>query len=311
MSWSPLYSDWVIDTGANGEKTLSVDVSDYLGNSVAGLSAPFTPFDVVFYYDTEAPVITFDTGDPADPFNCLYSTIHETGHALYEQGLDPELAWQPAGDSVSMGVHESQSRLCENQIGRSAAYAEFLFPRMRSAFGDFGVEGPRDLDRVVNRVAPGHIRTEADEVHYNLHIMLRFDLERALVSGDLSVGDLEAAWNDRFEADFGIAVDRPSHGMLQDVHWSVGLFGYFPTYALGNVYAGCLWAAIRAALGDVDAMIRSGDVAPIVGWLREHVHRKGSILMPRDLIAEASGATPDERPLLHYLEGKFADLYDL
>ena len=249
--------------------------------------------------------------DRADPFNCLYSTIHETGHALYEQGLDPALAWQPAGDSVSMGVHESQSRLCENQIGRSEPYAEFLLPRMRAVFGEFGVEDPRALYRSINRVAPGYIRTEADEVHYNLHIMLRFDLERALVSGDLAVADLEAAWNDRFEADFGAAVDRPSHGMLQDVHWSVGLFGYFPTYALGNVYAGCLWAAIRDAVGDVDGMIRSGDASPIVGWLREHVHRPGSILVPRDLIARAAGAPPGEKPLLHYLEEKFADLYDL
>ena len=249
--------------------------------------------------------------DRADPFNCLYSTIHETGHALYEQGLDPALEWQPAGNSVSMGVHESQSRLCENQIGRSAAYAEFLFPQMRDAFGDFGLAGPRDLYRAVNRVHSGFIRTEADEVHYNLHIMLRFDLERALISGDLDVADLEAAWNDRFRADFGVVVDRASNGILQDVHWSGGLFGYFPTYALGNVYAGCLWAAIRRDLGDTDAMVRAGDVTPIIDWLRRHIHRQGSIMMPRDLIATATGGPPDEQPLMAYLEAKFADLYDL
>ena len=249
--------------------------------------------------------------DAGDPFNCLYSTIHETGHALYEQGLDPDLAWQPAGNSVSMGVHESQSRLCENQIGRSAAYADYLFPQMCEAFGDFGLDGPFALYRAVNRMVPGHIRTEADEVHYNLHIMLRFDLERALITGDLTVGDLETAWNDRFAADFGVAVDRPSDGLLQDVHWSVGLFGYFPTYTLGNVYAGCLWAAIRAALGDVEAMIRAGELGPIIDWLRVRVHRRGAILMPRELIAEATGADPSEAPLLAYLEAKFGELYAL
>lgn len=249
--------------------------------------------------------------DAADPFNCLYSTVHETGHALYEQGLDPDLAWQPAGNSVSMGVHESQSRLCENQIGRSAGYAEYLYPLMRDRFGEFGLAGPQDLYRAANRVAPGFIRTEADEVHYNLHIMMRFDLERALVAGDLPVADLEAAWNDRFAADFGTAVDRPSNGLLQDVHWSVGLIGYFPTYTLGNIYAGCLWAAIRASLGGLDAMIRAGDVTPIIDWLRTKIHRRGSILMPRELIEEATGAEPTEAPLLAYLQDKFGQLYGL
>ncbi len=249
--------------------------------------------------------------DQADPFNCLYSTIHETGHALYEQGLDPALEWQPAGGSVSMGVHESQSRLCENQIGRSAAYAEYLFPQMQATFGDFGLAGPQDLYQATNRVHSGFIRTEADEVHYNLHIMLRFDLERALISGDLAAADIEGAWNDRFLADFGTPVDRPSNGVLQDVHWSAGLIGYFPTYALGNVYAGCLWAAIRRTLGDLDVMIRSGEVAPIINWLRQNIHQRGSILMPRDLIAEATGAAPTEEPLLAYLESKFSGLYAL
>ena len=249
--------------------------------------------------------------DVADPFNCLYSTIHETGHALYEQGLDRALEWQPAGDSVSMGIHESQSRLCENQIGRSAAYADFLFPQMRAAFGEFRLTGPEPLYRLVNRVHTGFIRTEADEIHYNLHIMLRFDLERALLSGDLAVADLEAAWNDRFLADFGVAVDKPSDGLLQDVHWSAGLIGYFPTYALGNVYAACLWARLTDELVDVDRMIRSGEVAPIVDWLRRKIHRRGSILMPRDLIEEATGSMPSERPLLEYLNEKFGTLYRL
>jgi carboxypeptidase Taq len=145
-----------------------------------------------------------------------------------------------------MGVHESQSRSYENQLGRSRAFTGWLFGRMREVFGEFGIADAEGFYQAVNRVHPGYIRTEADEVHYNLHVMMRFDLERALIKGDLQVEDLEAAWNDRFRADFGVAVDRPSNGMLQDVHWSCGLFGYFPTYTLGNVYAGCLVKALRA-----------------------------------------------------------------
>ncbi|MEM7189697.1 MAG: carboxypeptidase M32 [Pseudomonadota bacterium] len=249
--------------------------------------------------------------DEADPFNCLYSTIHETGHALYEQGLDPDLEWQPAGGSVSMGVHESQSRLCENQIGRSAAYADYLFPKMQASFVDIGITNAHDLYHAVNRVQPGFIRTEADEIHYNLHIMMRFDLERALISGDLTVADLPAAWNERFAADFGQQVTDPALGVLQDVHWSAGLIGYFPTYTLGNLYAAELWAAINDELGDTDTLIRAGDLSPIVDWLRRNIHRRGSILMPTDLIEQAIGHAPSEGALLYYLNEKFGALYSV
>ena len=246
--------------------------------------------------------------DEADPFNCLYSTIHETGHALYEQGLDPELAGQAAGDHASMGVHESQSRLAENQIGRSRAFMEVLFPRMRAAFGDFGVNDPEGLYRAVNQVRPGFIRTEADEIHYNLHIMLRFELERALIGDDLQVADLEAAWNERFEADFGVPVTDAADGVLQDVHWSAGLFGYFPTYSLGNVYAAELFAAMQGALPDANTLISEGNLAPLIAWLRQHVHARGRLDTPKQIIAEAVGHAPTEAPLLAYLEEKFSTL---
>jgi carboxypeptidase Taq len=178
--------------------------------------------------------------NPRDPFNCFYSTIHEVGHAAYEQSIDRAFLLTPIGRGCSMGVHESQSRIYENQLGRSRAFTSFLYNRMIATFDDFGVPDAGTFYRIVNRVQPGYIRTEADEVHYNLHILMRFDLERALIEGLLEVDDLPEAWNARFEADFGVAVDKPSHGVLQDVHWSAGLFGYFPTYTLGNVYAGCL-----------------------------------------------------------------------
>ncbi|MBY0352346.1 carboxypeptidase M32 [Tabrizicola sp.] len=244
-----------------------------------------------------------------DPFNCFYSTIHEVGHAAYEQGIDPAYALTPIGQGVSMGVHESQSRSYENQLGLSRAFTGWLFARMREIFGDFGIADADGFYRAVNRVHAGFIRTEADEVHYNLHIMMRFDLERALIRDELEVSDLEAAWNDRFRADFGVAVDKPSNGMLQDVHWSCGLFGYFPTYTLGNVYAGCLVTAMRAAVPGLDGMMAQGDVSAATAWLCDRLQRHGGLYEPRDLVRRACGFEPSEGPLLDYLEAKFGEIY--
>ncbi|MEM9104094.1 MAG: carboxypeptidase M32 [Pseudomonadota bacterium] len=247
--------------------------------------------------------------DEADPFNCLYSTVHETGHALYNQGITD--AFLPAADYCSMGVHESQSRFWENQIGRSRPFADFLYPAMEGAFGELSLAGPDALFAAVNRVHSGFIRTEADEVHYNLHILLRFELERDLISGALEVDDLEAEWNARFERDFGAAVQDPSLGVLQDVHWSVGLFGYFPTYSLGNIYSACLDKAMQADLPDRDAMVRAAETQPILDWLRERIHVKGRLMPAPELIESATGEKPTAEPLIAYLEDKFGDLYDL
>ncbi|MCG7518143.1 carboxypeptidase M32 [Ruegeria sp. Ofav3-42] len=246
-----------------------------------------------------------------DPFNCFYSTIHEVGHAAYEQGIDPDYALTPLGQGVSMGVHESQSRIYENQLGRSRAFTGWLFGQMKDAFGDLGIADEDAFYATVNGVHNGYVRTEADEVQYNLHIMLRFDLERALMAGDLQVADLEAAWNERFKADFGYAIDKPSNGCLQDVHWSVGLFGYFPTYSLGNVYAGCLHQALRNAVPELDGQLAEGDTSGATGWLREKVQQFGGLYAPRDVIERASGMEPGPEPLLEYLESKFGDLYRL
>ncbi len=249
--------------------------------------------------------------NPADPFNCFYSTIHEVGHACYEQNINADYLLIPLGGGVSMGVHESQSRIYENQIGRSRAFTGWLYGRMRDSFGDFGIADEDAFYACVNAVNAGFIRTEADEVQYNLHVLMRFDLERALVAGDLAVADLEAAWNDRFKADFGYAVDKPSNGVLQDVHWSEGLMGYFPTYSLGNVYAGCLHAALRKDVPDLDAYLARGDTSAATTWLRENVQTHGGLFEPRDLIERASGAEPSEAPLMAYLNAKFSDIYRL
>ena len=245
-----------------------------------------------------------------DPFNCFYSTVHEVGHAAYEQNIDAQHLLTPIGRGGSMGVHESQSRIYENQLGRSRAFTGWLFERMRGVFGEFGVRDAESFYAAVNRVTPGYIRTEADEVQYNLHVLLRFDLERAMVAGDLEVTDLPDAWNERFESDFGVPVDKPSNGCLQDVHWSVGLFGYFPTYTLGNVYAGCLHSAMRTDLPELDEALASGDTSPATDWLKRKVQRSGGLHEPRETIRRAAGEVSEE-PLLEYLEAKFGALYDL
>ena len=246
-----------------------------------------------------------------DPFNCFYSTIHEVGHACYEQNIDRAHLLTPLGRGVSMGVHESQSRIYENQLGRSHAFTSWLFEQMKDSFGDIGVNSADEFYGAVNTVHNGYIRTEADEVQYNLHIMLRFDLERALMTGDLQVADLEAAWNDRFKADFGYEVDKPSNGCLQDVHWSVGLFGYFPTYALGNVYAGCLYQALRKDVQNLDIQLAVGETSGATNWLQQNLQQFGGLRSPRETIAQAAGIEPSHEPLLDYLEAKFSRIYDL
>ena len=249
--------------------------------------------------------------NPEDPFNCFYSTIHEVGHGCYEQNVDPKYLLTSIGQGASMGVHESQSRIYENQLGRSRAFSEFLFGHMKQSFGDFGIKTPNDFYKAVNSVGNGFIRTEADEVQYNLHVLLRFDLERALVSGDLQVKDLEAAWNDRFYSDFGYQVESASQGCLQDVHWSVGLFGYFPTYSLGNVYAGCLYETLRENCPTLDNDLRVGNLAPATDWLRNSLQCHGALKLPRKTISDACAFEPSEQPLLAYLQKKFSDIYDL
>ena len=244
-----------------------------------------------------------------DPMNCFYSTIHETGHACYEQNINPDYAFTAYGKGTSLAIHESQSRIYENQLGRSRGFTAYLFRRMLQIFGDFGVKDEESFYRLVNRVSQGYIRTEADELQYNLHVMLRFDLERALISGDLMTDDLETAWNDRFMADFGYAVDRPSNGVLQDVHWSEGIFGYFPTYTIGNVYAGCLFETLENEVPNLQNDLAEGNVSVATDWLKKSVHQHGSAYQAKELMTIACGAEPTVKPLISYITAKFSDIY--
>ena len=249
--------------------------------------------------------------DTQNPFDCLYSTIHEVGHAIYEQNINKDFAFTPLGHGVSMGVHESQSRIFENQLGRSRAFTGWLYKTLKDEFGDFGVANEEVFYAISNQVSRGYIRTEADEVQYNLHIMLRFELEQELIGDNLPVADLEVAWNDRFEKDFGTPVDRASNGVLQDVHWSLGCFGYFPTYSLGNVYAGCLFEALQKDIPRLDNQLSQGDLRGAREWLEKKIQQFGSLHKPKDLILSATGQHPSEKPLITYLKEKFTDLYKL
>jgi carboxypeptidase Taq len=243
----------------------------------------------------------------------LSSAMHEAGHALYEQGLPKDRFWgQPLAETTSLAIHESQSRLWENQVGRSRAFWEWALPVAREVFGgSLDALSPDGVYGAVNVVEPGLIRVESDEATYNLHIMLRFDLERALLSGDLPVADLPGAWNERIRADLGIDVPDDRRGCLQDVHWSMGAIGYFPTYSLGNLYAAQLWDAAREQLGELDASIRSGDFRPLLEWLRSNVHRHGRRFPARELGERITGAGPSHEPLIRYLRGKLEPIYRL
>ncbi|MEE8408373.1 MAG: carboxypeptidase M32 [Myxococcota bacterium] len=242
---------------------------------------------------------------------CIYSVIHEVGHALYEQGADPDQMLTPAGRAVSLGVHESQSRLWENQIGRSRAFATWLLPQLRDTFSTLAVDDADALYLALNSVAPGHIRTEADEITYNLHIIMRFEIERALLEKNIEVDDLEEAWNERAREYLNLTPPNARLGVLQDIHWVGGHIGYFPTYTLGNIYAAELFAAAQSELTDLDDAIAVGEFAPLLGWLRENIHRQGRLHPAKKLVERATGHAPTATPLIGYLQKKFGDVYSL
>ena len=238
-----------------------------------------------------------------------FSALHEFGHGLYEAGIAPELARSPLGQPVSLGIHESQSRLWENVVGRSRPFCGWVLPMLREALGP-GI--PRGIDadafyRAVNSVQRSLIRVDADETTYNLHIILRFELELALIEGTLSVDDLPAAWNEGMVRLLGVEVPDDAQGVLQDVHWGAGLVGYFPTYTLGNLIAAQLWTRLQQDLPEIDRQLATGELAPLRDWLREHIHRHGRKFPPRELLERVTGDTLRPEPFLDYLRAKLTD----
>jgi carboxypeptidase Taq len=251
----------------------------------------------------------FDARNFCDGF---FAILHETGHALYEQGLDPELRGTPAGEAVSIGMHEAQSRLWENRVGRSRGFWEHFFPRAKAAF-QRALRGVslEEFHFALNAVAPSLIRVDADEVTYGLHVLVRFEIERALVRGELAVRDVPAAWRDAYRSHLGVEPSNDAEGCLQDGHWAEGLLGYFPTYVLGDVVAAQLFEAAGRALGDLDGQIARGEFAPLRGWLREQVHRRGARLPAARLVERVTGRPPEPGPLVAALRQKYGELYGL
>jgi carboxypeptidase Taq len=251
----------------------------------------------------------FDTTRVA---TALFGTMHEAGHALYEQGIDRGLRRTPLAGGASMALHESQSRMWENLVGRSLSFWKYAYPRFQALFpAQVGGVDLATFYRGINRVEPSLIRVEADEATYNLHIMLRLELEIALMEGSLAVKDLPDAWNQKVQEYLGIRPPNDAVGVLQDVHWSGGMLGYFPTYALGNLVSAQLWEVIQRDIPNLNARIEQGDFAELLAWLREHVHRYGAKFEPQELVQKVTGSKIDPQPYLRYLQAKFGEIYHL
>jgi len=242
----------------------------------------------------------------------FFGILHEAGHGIYDQGLDPDHFGTPLGSAVSLGIHESQSRLWENQVGRSRPFWEHFFPRARQVFpGTLEDVSLDDFVFAVNDVQRSFIRVEADEATYNMHIILRFELEQALIGGDLQAADVPTAWNEKFQKFFDLTPPSQAMGCLQDIHWSMGGLGYFPTYTLGNLYAAQFMDRARRDLGDLDADFRRGDFSGLKSWLTEKIHRPGQRYRPRELCERVTGKPLSHKPLLAYLHRKYAPFYGI
>lgn len=247
--------------------------------------------------------------DADNPLDSLSSAMHECGHALYEQGLPPEFPGTALSKAAGMAAHESQSRLWENQVGRSRAFWQRWEAPYRKTFPQLESVDSETLYRTINRVAITPIRVDADEVTYNLHILLRYRMERDLFSGAIAVQDVPDAWNAHSERILGHLPKSDKEGCLQDVHWSEGLFGYFPSYTLGNLLAAQLWERILVDLPEIESQFADGDYKPLLEWLQTHVHALGKRKDTRSLCLHVTGKELSHRPLIQYLEGRYGTLY--
>ncbi len=292
---------WATDS----QMALASEISDLVGfdretGALAQSAHPFT-------CSPHGGDVRFTTRvDSADPMGNILAVMHEAGHALYEQGFPKEFARTPLRDAPSLGAHESQSRFWENHVGRTPAFWELLSPTLRRLFPK-AMDGldESDLYRGATRVRPSFVRVESDEVTYNLHIVLRFELELAMIRGDLHVADLPGAWGDRLEELIGIRPEVDGDGCMQDIHWPEGMFGYFPTYTLGNLYAAQLDEAVQRDVGATAPLIAGGELMPLLTFMREHVHSKGNLQDAGTTMAEATGGPLDAAPFLAHLERSY------
>jgi len=242
----------------------------------------------------------------------VFSTLHEAGHAMYEQGVDQKFSRTPLAGGTSLGIHESQSRMWENLVGRSKPFWVAFYPRLKKYFPDqLGNVDVEAFYKAINKVEPSLIRVEADEATYNLHVMLRFEIETALLEGKVEAAELPDVWNTKMQEYLGITPPDDAQGVLQDVHWSEGLLGYFPTYALGNLVASQLWEKIEEDIPDLSQQIETAKFDVLLGWLRENVHQYGAKFEPMELLQRITGSGLSAEPYLRYLRSKFGEIYGL
>jgi carboxypeptidase Taq len=249
--------------------------------------------------------------DESTPMPALIGAIHETGHALYEQGFEEKYEGTPLAEAVSTGVHESQSKIWEYMVGRGLPFWSHFYPLLQQTLSPFKAVPFADYYREINDVRPTLNRVTADEVTYNLHIMVRYDIESALFDGRIKVPEIPAVWNERYEHYLGLPVPDDTSGCLQDMHWAIGVFGYFPTYTLGILYAAQLWDAAKRQVPDLEDRIAAGDLGALLGWLRQNVHRYGRRYQARELIEKATGRAPGEGCFIRYIQEKYGKIYGI
>lgn len=299
------------DFPADAQEKLAKELMQLMGIDLAhcGLGTTEHPFTTSIGSHLDERITT--NYMPENFSSSMFSVIHEGGHALYDMGSDDDLAYTVLDGGVSMGIHESQSRFYENLLGRSRAFLETVFPLLQRAFPQQMKDVTAEqVYKAVNRAEPSLIRTEADEVTYCLHVMVRYELEKKVMAGELAVKDLPAAWNALYKEYLGVDVPDDKHGVLQDSHWSGGNIGYFPSYALGSAYGAQLLKKMRETV-DVDACLRAGNFAPINDWNREHIWKFGRLYKPGELLENALGEKFDPNVYLDYLEAKCKDVYGI
>jgi len=265
------------------------------------------PFTTGYYDDVRITTHYYENNFTS----ALFSTLHETGHALYDQNLPPQWIYYPIGESCSLGFHESQSRLIENIIGRSTDFWTYFYPTLRKMTKNtFSQVKLNDFVHVINMVQPSKIRVEADEVTYCLHIIIRFEIEQDLIAGRIGVDELPELWNQKYEEYLGVKVENNSEGVMQDTHWASGIYGYFPTYALGNIYSGQILATMEKEIPLWQAQISEGNFQLIKQWLIKNIHQYGNCYDSQDLLKKVTGEGINIQPYLNYLDAKYSMLYD-
>lgn len=294
------------------QREISKSLADFIGYDIESKQAGGRidetehPFTTGYYDDVRITTHYYEENFASS----VFSTLHEGGHAMYEQNLNPEWIFQPVGTGCSMGFHESQSRFVENIIGRSREFWIYYLPKLKELTG--GILSDVDLDtfvRAINRVKPSKIRIEADEVTYCLHIIIRFDLERDLFADKITVEELPEIWNQKYKEYLGVDIENDSEGVMQDTHWASGLYGYFPSYALGNIYSGQILAVMERDLPDWRNQIAKGNFHNIKQWLAKNVHSYGDLYDPADLIKKIAGEEISVKPYINYLNEKYSMLY--